>query len=452
MITIRRLAAMAVVPCALLSIGLAPASPSEAATLIAASAAPPDLPQLLPAVRAADWLAAQLTPQGYFPTAPGSGVADLSTTAQSLLALSAANVDLSGARTSLSYLAAHVDQYVTADGADGPGQLALLILDAESLGTNPRHFGGTDLVARLLTTEQTSGGDAGLFGSDAQAADYDAGSYQQGLALAALAAAGVRGSQVAPAVSWLVNEQCPDGGWTTPDNANNACRGLPADYAGPDTNSTSLAIEGLVAQGATPSSTVLRAALGFLTTGQDPDGGWSYYPNTVATPGSTDPDSTALVIQALVALGDSPSGAPFVKGSADPVSALLSFQFTSGPSAGAVFFPPSPSPASAIATYQAGPALDGLAFPFGAAGHSYAMAASDGGVFDFGDANFYGSLGNIHLDQPIVAATSTPDGKGYWLIAADGGVFNYGDANFYGSLGNIHLDQPIVAVFASGRT
>ena len=102
-----------------------------------------------------------------------------------------------------------------------------------------------------------------------------AGGYQQGLALAALAAAGVHNaSQLSSAIGWLVAEQCPDGGWTTPDNANNPCNGTPADFAGPDTNSTALALEGLAAQGAiTPA--VSAGALAFLGTGQDADGGWS---------------------------------------------------------------------------------------------------------------------------------------------------------------------------------
>ncbi len=29
--------------------------------------------------------------------------------------------------------------------------------------------------------------------------------------------------------------------------------------------------------------------------------------------------------------------------------------------------------------------------------------------------------------------TATPTGKGYWLVASDGGVFSFGDARFYGS-------------------
>ena len=32
-------------------------------------------------------------------------------------------------------------------------------------------------------------------------------------------------------------------------------------------------------------------------------------------------------------------------------------------------------------------------------------------------------------------APATPDGRGYWIAASDGGIFNYGDANFYGSEG-----------------
>ena len=72
--------------------------------------------------------------------------------------------------------------------------------------------------------------------------------------------------------------------------------------------------------------------------------------------------------------------------------------------------------------------------------------ASDGGIFNFGDAGFYGSMGAHHLNQPIVGMASTPDGGGYWLVASDGGIFNFGDAGFYGSMGAHHLNQPIVGM------
>ena len=77
------------------------------------------------------------------------------------------------------------------------------------------------------------------------------------------------------------------------------------------------------------------------------------------------------------------------------------------------------------------------------------VAAADGGVFTFGDAAFYGSMGATHLNRPIVGATATPTGKGYWLVATDGGIFSFGDARFYGSTGNIRLNRPILAMAAT---
>ena len=72
--------------------------------------------------------------------------------------------------------------------------------------------------------------------------------------------------------------------------------------------------------------------------------------------------------------------------------------------------------------------------------------ATDGGIFSYGDAQFYGSTGSMHLNQPIVGMAATPDGGGYWLVASDGGIFAYGDAHFYGSTGSIHLNKPIVGM------
>jgi hypothetical protein len=82
-------------------------------------------------------------------------------------------------------------------------------------------------------------------------------------------------------------------------------------------------------------------------------------------------------------------------------------------------------------------------------GHGYWLVATDGGIFSFGDASFYGSTGNIHLNRPIVGMTPTSDGRGYWLVASDGGIFSFGDASFLGSTGNIHLNRPIVGMAAT---
>ena len=61
--------------------------------------------------------------------------------------------------------------------------------------------------------------------------------------------------------------------------------------------------------------------------------------------------------------------------------------------------------------------------------------STDGGVYAFGDAGFYGSLpGNrVTPTAPIVGMTRSPDGGGYWLLGADGGVFTFGTAHFFGS-------------------
>jgi SpoIID/LytB domain protein len=79
-------------------------------------------------------------------------------------------------------------------------------------------------------------------------------------------------------------------------------------------------------------------------------------------------------------------------------------------------------------------------------GGGYWLVASDGGVFTYGDAGFHGSAGNIRLTKPVVGMAPTPDGGGYWLVASDGGVFSYGDAVFHGSAGNIRLAQPVVGM------
>jgi SpoIID/LytB domain protein len=83
--------------------------------------------------------------------------------------------------------------------------------------------------------------------------------------------------------------------------------------------------------------------------------------------------------------------------------------------------------------------------PSGGTG-GYWIDASNGGVFSFGGATFYGSAGNLVLNKPVVGMASTPDGGGYWMVASDGGVFSFGDARFYGSTGNLLLNKPIVGM------
>ncbi|MDQ1568153.1 MAG: hypothetical protein QOF96_3033 [Actinomycetota bacterium] len=74
----------------------------------------------------------------------------------------------------------------------------------------------------------------------------------------------------------------------------------------------------------------------------------------------------------------------------------------------------------------------------------YWMVAGDGGIFAFGDASFFGSMGGKPLNRPIAAMAAAPGGRGYWLVASDGGVFAFGEAPFFGSMAGEKLSRPIV--------
>jgi hypothetical protein len=82
-------------------------------------------------------------------------------------------------------------------------------------------------------------------------------------------------------------------------------------------------------------------------------------------------------------------------------------------------------------------------------GNGYWLVASDGGIFAYGDAAFFGSTGGITLNKPIVGMAASATGNGYWLVASDGGIFAYGDAAFRGSTGGVRLNKPVVGMAAS---
>jgi hypothetical protein len=92
--------------------------------------------------------------------------------------------------------------------------------------------------------------------------------------------------------------------------------------------------------------------------------------------------------------------------------------------------------------------------------HGYWLVGSDGGIFTFGNSQFWGSTGNITLQRPVVGITPTGSRNGYWLVASDGGIFSFGDAGFYGSIPGVglhpagsgvapSLNAPIVAMVPS---
>ena len=67
-------------------------------------------------------------------------------------------------------------------------------------------------------------------------------------------------------------------------------------------------------------------------------------------------------------------------------------------------------------------------------GGGYWLVASDGGIFSFGDAVFYGSLGGSPLSSPVVDMAPAAGGAGYWMLEANGTVASFGDAPFFGDI------------------
>jgi hypothetical protein len=76
-------------------------------------------------------------------------------------------------------------------------------------------------------------------------------------------------------------------------------------------------------------------------------------------------------------------------------------------------------------------------------GSGYWLVASDGGVFAF-DAPFRGSMGGALLNRPV--SGMAPYGDGYVMVGEDGGVFNFSNRSFSGSLGSDAGERNITAV------
>jgi hypothetical protein len=310
--------------------------------------------------QSAQWLANQIKQNGG--VLRNFGKADPIDTAYAVIGIRAVGVDKAAATLAITYLKKHIGAEVQSGGHNAPGALAEYIMAAKATGQDPKHFGGTaaknNLVARLLATSRTKGTDKGLFG--VQAPTYD-GAFRQGLVLAALKAAGVPASnaRVKNGIAWLTKQQCANGMWQ-PYRANPAAACPAADpttFSGPDTNSLSLAVQGLAAWGKFPRATSVLPALRSI---QSADGGFPYI---AAANQPSDPDSTALVIQAILAEKNSPNSSIWTKNTSGPYNALASYQLgCTSPDFGAFIFPGSTA-GNIFATVQSLPAMAGKKLP-----------------------------------------------------------------------------------------
>jgi hypothetical protein len=349
----RGLRALVVIAAVAASVGLV------ATPIVPAGAETPTTVQR--ARRGAQWLADQIRANGGF--VDSFGKADPVNTAYAVIALRAARVDKSASDMAIIYLKKRIAKPLRSQDRDSAGALAYYIMASVADAQDPRHFGGTakknDLVNRLLTTARKSGPDKGLFG--VQDPTFD-GAFRQGLALAALKAANVspKDPRVVAGIAWLARQQCKSGLWQAyRKNPKASClRANPSTFTGPDTNSTSLAVQGLAAWGKRPNRTTVLTSLRKV---QSADGG---FPFVAARNQASDPNSTALIVQAIIAEKSAPTETRWKKGAASPYTALGAYQLEcSSPDFGAFWYPGSPTSANTFATVQAVPALAGKAFP-----------------------------------------------------------------------------------------
>lgn len=281
---------------------------------------------------AANWLLQKQEESGGFQGY--SGEVDASSTAAAVVALYAARKSNEATADSIENAMTYLDQSGGEYAAAGAGQAANLVLAAIAGGRNPRDFAGEDLIAALTAPPATPvpSGLAGIYGDDL---------YDHAVVLIALVAAG----ETVPdeALDLFRASQAENGGWAFAGDV---------DPSAADSNTTSLTIQALVATGHGDDPMVAHA-LAFLHTLQAPDGsGFAY---EAGDPLQADANSTALVVQALIAAGEDPSSESW----GNAMAALLRFQ-TSG---GGFRFLGGDSEANLFATVQAMPAVAGLPLP-----------------------------------------------------------------------------------------
>jgi hypothetical protein len=295
-----------------------------ALTLLPAAAAPaPATPQEA-AGKAIGWMRTQLQPDGSF---AGFGAGS---TADALLALAAVGENpgawSSGGNTPLTYLAGKASEIAQDVGLGAKVIIALL-----RVGVNPATLSPNpvDLLQNALNPATNQ------YGADVTA---------HALALLALRAAG-RDVPVA-SITWLNDAQLDEGSWSfTGDRA----------AGSGDTNTTALVVQALLATGQKGGPAYQRA-IQWLRTQQNEDGGFPYS-QTSQFGTASDANSTAYVLQAIVAAGE--DMAAWTRAGATPLTRLLAFQNASG----AFRYQDAMPEDNQLATYQAVPAILGVAFP-----------------------------------------------------------------------------------------
>jgi energy-coupling factor transport system substrate-specific component len=216
---------------------------------------------------AATWLESVQNSDGGWAESKGSGSSQ-QMTGWVMLGLEAAGVNpldlTAGGKSPVDYLETQGAQI------QSPGDLSRTILALEGAGVEPREFAGRNLVAALLAKRRKDG-------------SYDGWPNSTAYAVLALRSAGV--ANVADSLEWLRGAQNEDGGW--------------GDTLGSPSNADGT---GAVLQAMSPSSKASQRGVGYLRQIQQKGGGFRLGGN-----GALNTQSTSRAVQGLLAAGANPA-------------------------------------------------------------------------------------------------------------------------------------------------
>ena len=252
------------------------------------------------ATAAATWLAHEVEAGGGILPNPLGEAPDLGLTADAIVALSLAG-ESTAARSASDVFFSRLGSYTTWDDLGdfpgvrlaGPYAKALLVAVVQGLEASEV---GVGVEQELRSLVQVDGAHAGRFSDDNPHGVDDSNGFGQAVGLLALAR--TTGGAPPAALEFLLAQQCPDGGFRLFYDAARSC----ADSSQSDSDTTALAIQALLAVPPSPAVDGARAgAVTWLLALQDPATGAFSGTGPTDAPNA---NSTGVAAQALRAAGE----------------------------------------------------------------------------------------------------------------------------------------------------